>query len=285
MGSTGSNSPGGDNPDLSACSSTGSLHVIRQRRIPTPVDSASDSDSDAFVPRRTGTRSRLRQVVVSDDEDGVVPAVKPKPKGLRGRIPAALARLNIVSESEDDDNVISSRRYPDGGEYEEGDSIGSLRNFINDDETSGDEASDGKGAGTTGDKGASPEVFELLDTSSEDGENADTIDDEDDGMLHFSPPPRLVTLPDLGALAIESSSEDEMPKLKTPKKTPSKSRGPRMADNPREWKVKRVAVAQAFFNELDAAVFDNRLGPKGAGATLEWSAHLRTSAGNASRKR
>lgn len=131
----------------------------------------------------------------------------------------------------------------------------------------------------------------------EDGESED--DDDDGGILHFSPPPRPIKLPDIGALTVHDT-DDEAPEPKSkqiqinaPPPKPKASRAvvkaqssTSMSDmSKKEWETYRVKVAQELFDELDRDVFDRKLGAAGAGATLEWSAHLRTSAGNANRKR
>jgi hypothetical protein len=144
-----------------------------------------------------------------------------------------------------------------------------------------------------------PEVIEILDSSDE--EFADNIGNlnievgideresdygggSDDGMLHFSPPPRPMKLPDLGGrlnLADYVSSEEDMPPPKTAAaKKITKRAKPELSK--KQWESHRGQIAQDFFKELDSKVFESRLG--GVGAKLEWSAHLRTSAGNANRK-
>jgi hypothetical protein len=155
---------------------------------------------------------------------------------------------------------------------------------------------------------ASTKIIEILDSDSDEDAvenvlgNVQDNEDEDDGgasdtgsVLHYSPPPRVrkLALPDLSALTL-SDNDDSPSGSSTPAMTPksrakaatkikAKAGPPGMSK--KEWEAYRVQCAQAFFDDLDRDVFEFRLGAEGVGATLEWSAHLRTSAGNAQRKR
>lgn len=123
---------------------------------------------------------------------------------------------------------------------------------------------------------------------------------EDDHLLHFSPPPRLLNLPDLGTLILDSDSDSDsapqdddddvneiipLPQPKTPRRTakpPPKTKTP----SKKAWASERIAIAQGIFDELDRDVFDHKLGKSegGAGATLEWNNRLLTTAGTANSK-
>lgn len=113
----------------------------------------------------------------------------------------------------------------------------------------------------------------------------------DEHLLHFSPPTRLLTLPDLGGITLEDSESDaERRATPTTPRRPTKVTGaptPRtQAKTPskKAWASERIVIAQAVFDELDRKVFDRKLGKAGAGAVLEWNNRLLTTAGTANSK-
>lgn len=194
-------------------------------------------------------------------------------------------------DESDDDAGISGRAK----HYDE--SLGSLKDFIVPDDYESSEASGSESDGEEGD-----EVEEDDIAAHSDGNDSDIIPLEDgsdgvDGILHFSPPPRLTSLPDLPDLRLlsivdtdEDNSDEEAvpdspkkgkksgkevsttkPESKTKAKTPSK----------KAWASDRQRIAQDIFDELDRRVFERKLGSTGAGATLEWNNRLLTTAGTA----
>jgi hypothetical protein len=139
------------------------------------------------------------------------------------------------------------------------DSLGSLRDFIVDDDGNDDD----EGRSAVGEHKA------------EESESDDLDDLDDDGhILHFSPPPRKLALPDLSGLTLEADSPPHSPARRNiPKSTSKKFR--------KDWEQDRVRIAQEVFDDLDKRVFERKLGSYGAGATIEWSKRLLTTAGTA----
>jgi hypothetical protein len=67
-------------------------------------------------------------------------------------------------------------------------------------------------------------------------------------------------------------------------KVGSRAKGKKGAKAPK-WAIQRVQLAQEVFDDLDKRVFDSKLGPNGAGAKIIWNKRLLTTAGTAQRKR
>ncbi|GMK55879.1 hypothetical protein CspeluHIS016_0209350 [Cutaneotrichosporon spelunceum] len=225
---------------------------------------ASD-ESDVIGPRR---RLVGRRIIVSDDEDA-----PPRLRGLRGRIPAAISRLNASSEEDDAPEFLMDSSM---------DSVGSLREFIlSDSEVEEDVADDGD---DDEEEASSSEV------DSDEPAAGDTLpipvinlvsDSEDDrpsvpspAVLTFSPPPPPVSVPDIGSLSLSEPATLAPPARPKPRKQMS----------PREWEAHRAKYAQALFDELDANVFESQLGRSGAGCPIKWDARINKSAGMAHRR-
>ncbi|KAK4685919.1 hypothetical protein P7C73_g4216, partial [Tremellales sp. Uapishka_1] len=129
-------------------------------------------------------------------------------------------------------------------------------------------------------------------TGSDDEDNSDDTygslrdfivddDEDDDYILHFSPPPKpSLTLPDFRSLCLDD----------TPPPTPTGVRGTtrtpaRPQKTKKQLEAERGGIAQDIFDELDRKVFDSKLGVQGAGAAIEWSSRLLTTAGTATESR
>lgn len=219
----------------------------------------SDSESEV-EPRQSAGPSRLRQYIIdltaSDDED---PA------------PTALA-LDSADDDVDDDDALLEMGDQDFLQKYYDDSLGSLRDFIvndNDDDDDDGRCSEGE--------------HEASGSQSDDRDDRDDLNDlddlDDDGhLLHFSPPPRKLALPDLSALTLEDESPPPSPARPTIPKSTGKSTSTR---HRKDWEQDRVRIAQEVFDDLDKRVFERKLGSLGAGATIEWSKRLLTTAGTA----
>lgn len=228
-------------------------------------------ESDSWVPRRRGAP---RRIVVSDDEADPSPR-RTQARGLRGRVPAAIAKLN-AADSEDE---------PEGTETQCDESMGSLRDFIvdsdceeevadaNEPELDWDEADAGDiqcgDDDLPVDHNGIP-IIDLVSDSDESDEEDSPASIADDDGLHYSPPPPPVVLPDLDQLSLRSPPRAPLIPSRTVKKTHVSSR---------EWADHRERYAQKLFDELDSRVFDSRLSR--CGTTIEWGARLRTTAGQA----
>lgn len=85
--------------------------------------------------------------------------------------------------------------------------------------------------------------------------------------------------------AIDDLAIGETPATANEKsKVKPKAKGIKGAKTPK-WAIQRVQLAQEVFEDLDKRVFDSKLGPKGAGAKIIWNKRLLTTAGTAQRKR
>ncbi|RSH85646.1 hypothetical protein EHS25_003786 [Saitozyma podzolica] len=205
----------------------------------------SDSESE-LEPRPSAGPSRLRQFIIdltaSDDEE-----------------PAPIALALDSADHDVDDDALLEMGDQDFLEKYYDDSLGSLRDFIVDDDGNDDD----EGRSGVGEHKA------------EESESDDLDDLDDDGhILHFSPPPRKLALPDLSALTLEADSPPHSPARRNiPKSTSKRFR--------KEWEQDRVRIAQEVFDDLDKRVFERKLGSYGAGATIEWSKRLLTTAGTA----
>ncbi|BEJ00441.1 hypothetical protein CcaverHIS631_0502980 [Cutaneotrichosporon cavernicola] len=264
----------------SLCSPTESIEILSPTSSPplrapsvpaTPRHEATgyaSDESDMIVPRR---RLIGRRIIVSDDEDA--PA---RPRGLRGRIPAAIAKLNASSDEDEEPEFLMDSSM---------DSAGSLREFILSDSEVEEDVADG---GDDDDEEASSSEVD-----SDEPATGDTLpipvinlvsDSEDDrplapsppssAVLTFSPPPPPVSVPDIGSMSLSEPAKLAPPPRPQPRKQMS----------PREWEAHRVKYAQALFEELDVNVFDAQLGRRGAGCTIKWDTRINKSAGMAHRR-
>ena len=202
------------------------------------------------------------------------------------------------SEEEEEDEDRRRKKDQDWMDKYYDDSMGSLRDFIvPDDYESSEEDDSERSAEETSDE----EDVEMVHSDGGAMEEVDSEDevvaiDSDGGVLHFSPPPRLLNLPDLGGLKLEDldSDSDSSPTSSRVPRTPGKSKtSSRVAPTPKgktpskkAWATERTALAQGIFDDLDERVFGRKLGKGegGAGAVLEWSNRLLTTAGTAHSK-
>lgn len=241
-------------------------------------------ESDSWVPRR---RAAARRVVVSDDDEEPAPR-KSQARGLRGRIPAAIAKLN-AADSEDELEGGPDPTTEASYDVDNEESMGSLRDFIVDSDCeeeiadgediieiiSSDEEEESQDIDCGDDLPVDSQGIPIIDLVSD----SDECDEEDSPLpidgdtLHFLPPPPPVALPDMGRLSLEPPSKPARAPL-TPSRTVRKA--PMTA---REWATRREQYAQKLFNELDSRVFGSKL--SSCGATIEWGARLRTTAGQA----
>ncbi|CAK9781729.1 hypothetical protein CC85DRAFT_267591 [Cutaneotrichosporon oleaginosum] len=237
---------------------------------------ASD-ESDVIVPHR---RLVARRIIVSDDEDA-----PPRPRGLRGRIPAAIARLNSMNSDQEDED-----ESPEFLMDSSMDSAGSLREFVLSDSEVEEDVADG---GEDDEEQAS--LSESDGSDSDAGLDSDELivgetlpipvinlvsDSEEDGpppvspaVLTFEPAPPPITVPDIGSLSLSEPAPALAPRSK-----------PRKQMSTREWEAHREKYAQSLFDELDASVFGARLGRAGASCTIKWDARINKSAGMAHRR-
>lgn len=199
---------------------------------------------------------------------------------MRGRVPAAIARLNAADSEEEEVGAveIGDASY----DYDQDESAGSLRDFIVESDYE-EEIADGDddtevefgGDSLPMDDDGVP-IIDLV-SDSEDSEDDSPVPIDAGDTLHFTPPPPPISLPDMDQLS-----------LGTPSKPIRKPLGPsRTVKNAhmsnREWSDHRERYAQKLFNELDSRVFESRLTK--CGTILEWGARLRTTAGQAHRSK
>lgn len=235
----------------------------------TPMEIDDDEDEVHWQPSRRPARTP-RRLVLSDSESEVDPRPSAGPSRLRQFIidltasddedaaPTALA-LDSADSNVDDDDALLEMGDQDFLEKYYDDSLGSLRDFIVDDNEDDD------------DEGLCLDGEHDTDRSQSD----DPDDDDDDGhLIHFSPPPRKLALPDLSALTLEDESPPPSPARRSIPKSSSKR-------DRKDWEQDRVRIAQDVFDDLDKRVFERKLGRHGAGATIEWSKRLLTTAGTA----
>ncbi|GFZ52057.1 hypothetical protein JCM24511_09829 [Saitozyma sp. JCM 24511] len=238
-----------------------------KRVIPMEID--DDEDEVHWQPSRRPARTP-RRLVLSDSESEVDPRPSAGPSRLRQFIidltasddedaaPTALA-LDSADSNVDDDDALLEMGDQDFLEKYYDDSLGSLRDFIVDDNEDDD------------DEGLCLDGEHDTDRSQSD----DPDDDDDDGhLIHFSPPPRKLALPDLSALTLEDESPPPSPARRSIPKSSSKR-------DRKDWEQDRVRIAQDVFDDLDKRVFERKLGRHGASATIEWSKRLLTTAGTA----
>lgn len=280
-------------------SPTESIEILSPRHSPPPLRTPSvpatprneatgyaSDDSDIVVSRR---RLVGRRIIASDDEDD---APRRPLRGLRGRIPAAIARLNAMQDSDEEPEFLVDSSYDMSNE-----SMGSLREFILEDSEVEEDVADG---------GEEDEAEEDDESSSSEVDSDEPVqvdgttplppaipvinlvsDSEDDAVepspkssgaeLHFTPPPAPATLPDISTLVLDDSPSPE--KLRPPTRPK-----PRRHMSQREWEAHGMKYAQSLFDELDANVFEARLGKNGAGCTIKWDNRIVKSAGMAHRR-
>lgn len=131
----------------------------------------------------------------------------------------------------------------------------------------------------------------------EESVGGDEEDDEDGAVTEWSPGPsrprKRDPLLDFEALTLSDSDEDSAgpsdtsspPRSKRETSKRSKAKTAAKKPSARMWAAERVELANGIFRDLDRKVFDKQLGPEGAGAKIEWSKRLLTTAGTASEPR
>lgn len=122
-------------------------------------------------------------------------------------------------------------------------------------------------------------------------------DAEHEAVIEWSPGPsrprKRDPLLDFEALTLSDSDEisagpsDTSPRTKWNNMRPHRREIKTGAKKPsaRAWAAERVELADEIFRDLDKRVFDRQLGSEGAGAKIEWSKRLLTTAGTASEPR
>ncbi|WVW85340.1 hypothetical protein I302_107378 [Kwoniella bestiolae CBS 10118] len=269
---------------------------------PTPILVESDSDESVIwnpTPRRTpGTK---RRVVISDSEsesENPNPSpieVQPKAIAIAAnaggpsitrkakRKPAA---LRFIEDQAYDHTDSEEEAYE-----EEEDTLGSLRDFIVDDDY---DSTSEEGCSGTNHGDEESDMEEITRSGSE---------EESDGFEVLSSPPRPSTkprsrtpvslglgdLPDISELVIASSDSDSdsasdldvdvKGKGKRRNIIANKGRSDKSQFSNKAWAEERKRIANSIFRELDQKVFDNKLGMSGVGARVEWNNRLLTTAG------
>lgn len=230
---------------------------VRRRRI-------LDSDDEAPAPK-----TNPRSLIYSDDSSPIGTRTEPQTPqapARRNRLmgtPAALQRLlDLDAHGEEEDT------YAEAGD----DTFGSLKDFIVDD----DEISDEGEVNCIDMRGSRNSPIDLMDSEDED-------EDEDAGVIRYSPTPGPLALPDIGELNLDDS-DDEAITAPREKIVPPPRRSSTQWSK-KEWLSRRETIANNLFAELDAKVFDSRLGATGAGAFVEWNNRLLTTAGTAHKSR
>lgn len=243
----------------------------RTRPLSTKKRIVFDSDDDepgrgpAVYAVEDSPELVKRAVIVDDSDDEVR---RPKPKGLRGRTPAA---LRFLEESEDDEE--------EGEDYDEEDTAGSLADFIVEDDGEDLEfvVDDSEEGGFDNNPAFSDEDDELDDTDDEEFHDAPVSPVKRSPVKR--PGPSIIDL-------LDSSDDEDLPAPRFRKLSISSPRIKTQASlatskSKRAWEVQRAQIAQDVFDDLDAAVFEGRLGAGGANAKLEWGSRILRSAGNA----
>lgn len=230
---------------------------VRRRRI-------LDSDDEAPLPEP----KMISQVMILSDEDSPIhtrtrlrtPEVAQRRNRLAGT-PAALQKLLDL-----DANDGAEHSFEEAAD----DTYGSLKDFIVDD----DDLSDYGENECIDMRGSRGSPIELMDSEDE---------DEDAGVIRFSPTPGPLALPDIGELNLDDSDDEAI--LAPRKQIVPPPRASSTQWSKKEWTSRREVIANNLFAELDAKVFDSRLGAKGAGAYVEWNNRLLTTAGTAHKSR
>ncbi|KAL7422332.1 hypothetical protein Q5752_002978 [Cryptotrichosporon argae] len=254
--------------------------VARRKKAPRRVVESDDDEAPLPQPR-------TRRVLVTDDEeehaagpadfDRMLAASPSPPRtGPPHRKPRALpAALRFLDLSADEDQSED--------EAEADDSYGSLDDFIVDDEDD-----DGGSSSSSAEDWAAPRARpRLLDPAVVYELDSSDDDTDDDGILRYSPPRRPVALPDLSALTLDTDADSPAPTrpcARPARRQPSPASA-KTAKTRKAWEADRARIANALFAELDEKVFERKLGKLGAGAHIEWSKRLLTTAGTATRSR
>lgn len=234
---------------------------VRRRRI-------MDSDDEAPLPEP----KTISQMLILSDGDSPLhtrtrlrtPEVAQRRNRLMGT-PAALQKLLDLDASDGEED--SFETAPPGD-----DTYGSLKDFIVDD----DDVSDyGENECIDLRPGSRGSPIELMDSDEDDDDNA--------GIISYSPTPGPLALPDIGELNLDDSDDEAI--LAPRKQIVPPPRASSTQWSKKEWTSRREVIANQLFAELDAKVFDSRLGAKGAGAYVEWNNRLLTTAGTAHKSR
>lgn len=218
------------------------------------IEISDESDDEDLIWRKT-PRTPRRKIVITDSESEASPSriatspspsqtghtrQKPKPKVKTTTPRRVLKFLDTMAMADDD-----SEEEPD-------DSIGSLRDFIVDDD----------------------EIEYASDASEGDREYFGNGSECSDSSVEIVSRPKPITKPSRTLLDITNLTLDSPPSSPEPV-VPTKLK-------PGKWAIERVRLAEEVFNDLDKRVFESKLGNRGAGAKLEWSKRLLTTAGTAS---
>nr|XP_031863895.1 uncharacterized protein CI109_000539 [Kwoniella shandongensis]KAA5530967.1 hypothetical protein CI109_000539 [Kwoniella shandongensis] len=256
--------------------------------------SSSDSEPDwAPTPRRNVGR---RRIVVSDsDEDSPIrqPQFKQNVVDLTesddeehfdNHQSADDSKRRLASKFIDDEAAGEQEdEEEDGAYYYDEDSMGSLRDFIVDD----DEEDDYLEAGSSEEEEDDFQIIDVPPRSKTKSKSKSDILDDESAILHYSPPRRTLTLPDLDQLVIASSdsnSDSESASVPVSKRK-EKLKSSRGGLSKRDWAIERERIASGIFEDLDKKVFEGKLGSAGVGARVEWNKRLLTTAGVARSKR
>lgn len=242
------------------------------------------SDSDDWVPTAPRSVRRRRRILDSDDE---APLPEPKTQLLilsdedsplhtrtRLRTPEVAQRRNRLMGTPAALQKLLDLDAEDSGEqsFETAagdDTYGSLKDFIVDDEDVSDYGENECIDLRPGSRGS---PIELMDSD----------EDEDAGIISYSPTPGPLALPDIGELNLDDSDEEVLAPRKQIVPPP---RASSTQWSKKEWTSRREVIANQLFAELDVKVFDSRLGANGAGAYVEWNNRLLTTAGTAHKSR
>lgn len=251
----------------------------RRRRVILDSDDEDAQVSPCFV----SSASRVLETPTSSSHASLPDSRRSSPTSPNAFRPPAKAKRpqghRFIADAALDDGSTD--------EEEADDSLGSLADFIVDDDvvefatdSEEDETDDSlrkpearrrtKRSPVRSRQAVLSNVIEILDSSEEDGSDVDVEGGQD--IIRYTAPPRpKVRLPDLSDLTID----DSPPRLAP---LPTKTSG-------RNWADERDRIAQRLFSELDKKVFDMRLGLEGARATIEWNNRLLKTAGQAHKKR
>nr|XP_019011728.1 uncharacterized protein I206_03833 [Kwoniella pini CBS 10737]OCF50509.1 hypothetical protein I206_03833 [Kwoniella pini CBS 10737] len=253
------------------------------RRTPGKRIVLSDSDSDAETgPSSSSAPQRVSHSdSLSPIRDRALPKIRRKPAILR------------FIEDQAHDKSDEQELYD-----EEDDTLGSLRDFIVDDdyETEEEEISNSEEEDYGSDEGQRSEGdesdgIEILPTPPK-AKTANTPKSHfDDEILYYSPPGRVhrldIQLPDLDQLVIASSDSEAASHspIRNKKKSISREKSEKKSFTSKGWAEERERIANVIFKELDERVFERKLGIEGVGAKVIWNKRLLTTAGVARSKR
>nr|XP_018261764.1 uncharacterized protein I303_06208 [Kwoniella dejecticola CBS 10117]OBR83922.1 hypothetical protein I303_06208 [Kwoniella dejecticola CBS 10117] len=296
--------------------------------MPTPIEVLSDSDGSVIwnpTPRRTPGK----RIVLSDSEPDSEPEAHPptspsspsitrkhvarepsaspsdqhvRPQGKPKRKPAVLRFIEDQALDLEEDEMYD----------EEDDTLGSLRDFIVDDEYDSEEEEEeddedededgslcsseeddddsGRGERSGGEESDGIEILSTPPLNIKTKKPNRTESYKDEGILHYSPPKRIhildLQLPDLDQLVIASSDSDSDSGPVHPMNTGTgRDKSQKKAFTNKGWAEERERIANAIFMDLDHKVFEKKLGAEGVGAKVIWNKRLLTTAGVARSKR